>query len=495
MSKEAYKKRQITQNAQDGNREFISLLAAVCADGTHTPPALIYQGASQDLQSSWMQDLEEDDEAYFTSSEKGWTCDALGRAWLRKFHQDTKEKAGNRRRLLIIDGHSSHINMQFIYLADSFKILICILPPHTTQRLQPLDIGMFGPLQQAYSKHLDAFSSDGLGWVSMTKRMFWSVFKQAWEDSFTKKNIQSAFKKAGIWPLNPNATISQLPPPPQPVATPTRLVSEAASTPVTSRALRRLIKQPPGRARIHLLERAAFRMATKNAILNHENKGLRKALGAEKKRGKRKAALGLRGQTKDGEAEFYGTKEVLEAVAYQNSKEVCKEAEKQAKAERKDAAARLRVENAQKKEEARLQKQIQRNVEKEARETLKAAKKAAAQATRDERAERKQKTAAAAAARKKIAASNKTAPPAAPKAAAARTVKNRVTKVAKNPRSETRKKVDTKRDRARNAQNPLTRQEKSDLTIPAAATLAVAPTADSSTRSGRHVTVPSRFRQ
>ncbi|ERF75560.1 hypothetical protein EPUS_08972 [Endocarpon pusillum Z07020] len=155
LTKEAYERGRICYSQEDGNREFISLLACVCADGTALPPALIYQGASNDLQSSWMEDLHESDKAYFTSSANGWTCDALGLAWLRLFDKNTRSK-GSRRRLLIVDGHSSHINWSFIKLADSLRILIFILPPHTTHRLQPLDVGLFSPLAQAYTQRLDA---------------------------------------------------------------------------------------------------------------------------------------------------------------------------------------------------------------------------------------------------------------------------------------------------------------------------------------------------
>ena len=49
MTKDAYKQGRIRNSQQDGSREFISLLACVCADGTATPLALIYQGASNDL--------------------------------------------------------------------------------------------------------------------------------------------------------------------------------------------------------------------------------------------------------------------------------------------------------------------------------------------------------------------------------------------------------------------------------------------------------------
>ena len=31
--------------------------------------------------------------------------------------------------------------------------------------------------------------------------MFWRIFKAAWKDSFTPKNIMSAFEKPGIWPV------------------------------------------------------------------------------------------------------------------------------------------------------------------------------------------------------------------------------------------------------------------------------------------------------
>jgi hypothetical protein len=38
--------------SQDGSREFISLLACICADGTFLPLALIYKGDLADLQDS-----------------------------------------------------------------------------------------------------------------------------------------------------------------------------------------------------------------------------------------------------------------------------------------------------------------------------------------------------------------------------------------------------------------------------------------------------------
>jgi hypothetical protein len=178
MTREEYNSGRIHNVQQDGNREFVSLLACVCADGTAVPPALIYQGKSGDLQNTWMEDLKEEDHAYFTSAENGWSSNALGLAWLRRFDQDTRHKS-SRRRLLIADGHSSHVNYGLVRLADQLRILILVLPSHTTHRLQPLDVGMFSPLSTAYSKELNKYTDAGLGWVTITKRHFWPLFRNA----------------------------------------------------------------------------------------------------------------------------------------------------------------------------------------------------------------------------------------------------------------------------------------------------------------------------
>ena len=110
------KKKKILGSNQDGSREFISVLAAICANGTSLPPALIYQGDFYDLQDTWLEDYDHSsDEAYFAVSKKGWTNENLGLSWLSKtFESKTADKAGNGKRLLIVDGHSNHVNMRFM---------------------------------------------------------------------------------------------------------------------------------------------------------------------------------------------------------------------------------------------------------------------------------------------------------------------------------------------------------------------------------------------
>jgi hypothetical protein len=144
-------------SAQDGSRQWTTLMACICADGSVLPPALIYQGESGGLMDTWLDDFDGSrDRAYFASSAKGWTNDKLGLAWLKQvFDPCTKQKAGYSYRLLLMDGHGSHLNLEFIEYCDANQIILGIFPPHSTLRLQPLDVGIFSPLATAYSNELD----------------------------------------------------------------------------------------------------------------------------------------------------------------------------------------------------------------------------------------------------------------------------------------------------------------------------------------------------
>ena len=171
---------------------------------------MIYQGASHDLQDTWLDDFDPvQDHAFFASSENGWSCDLLGQNWLENvFDRLIKEKAKRERRLLIVDGHSSHVNMRFIDYADMNRILLTVLPPHSTHRLQPLDVGLFSPLATYYSQQMNKLLTESQGLVRLTKRDFWLLFYEAWKQAFTTKNVRSAWEKTGIYPFDPSKVLS-----------------------------------------------------------------------------------------------------------------------------------------------------------------------------------------------------------------------------------------------------------------------------------------------
>jgi hypothetical protein len=85
-------------SGEDDNREWIMLLACICADGEYLPPAIIYFATTGNLQTSWLEDFDlKKHTVYLASSEKGLTNDQLELKWLEIFHQHTREKVHNGR--------------------------------------------------------------------------------------------------------------------------------------------------------------------------------------------------------------------------------------------------------------------------------------------------------------------------------------------------------------------------------------------------------------
>jgi DDE superfamily endonuclease len=144
ISQQALKSGRVTKSKQDGSREFISILACISAIGKWIPPLLIYKGDSGDLMSTWVDEVTTDSQAHFTTSSNGWSNNNIGLVWLQQvFERYTKPMRATQKRHLIVDGHSSHVNMAFIDWVDQHGIILLILPLHTTHRLQPLDVGLF----------------------------------------------------------------------------------------------------------------------------------------------------------------------------------------------------------------------------------------------------------------------------------------------------------------------------------------------------------------
>ena len=103
-------------------------------------------------------------------------------------------------RLLMFDGHISHVNKTFLHRCLDYQVLPVCLPPHTTHFLQPLDVSVFGPLKHAYSDLLQAQYAKGERGV--WKGNFYKLFDGAQKKAFTSANILSGFRHTGLWPVD-----------------------------------------------------------------------------------------------------------------------------------------------------------------------------------------------------------------------------------------------------------------------------------------------------
>ncbi len=65
---------------QDGNRELVTVIETICADGTVLPPFVIFKGKSHSI--GWYRFVTEEDDTLFAVSEKGWTDQELSLEYL-----------------------------------------------------------------------------------------------------------------------------------------------------------------------------------------------------------------------------------------------------------------------------------------------------------------------------------------------------------------------------------------------------------------------------
>jgi hypothetical protein len=248
--------------------------------------------------------------------------------------------------------------MKFLDAADQLRIIVHIMPPHSTHRLQPLDVGLFSPLATAYKKALNNIMHKGLGMVYMTKRLFWPMFKESWKLAFTEKNVLHSFEKPGIFPYNPDKILHILH-----KAVPEPLKQAIVpQTPLACKAVRkvhRLYRLDPTVQNLSLILRANIRLAAEASIKSHIIEGLTESLKLERKKRQRGKKLNLLGESDVG-PQFFSPTRIQADREFQAAKIDAEHIRKQAIADKKAASIVLKEQRTADKAARIIQRQLQR---------------------------------------------------------------------------------------------------------------------------------------
>ena len=114
--------------------------------------------------------------------------------WFSKFINEVKDRP----LLLLLDEHLTHISTTLIETALDEDITILKLPPHKTDKLQPLDVTCFGPLKREWEKQLNE-------WIWGLKQpmkipMFVDKLSKIWHRCLTEDTIKSGFGSTSVFP-------------------------------------------------------------------------------------------------------------------------------------------------------------------------------------------------------------------------------------------------------------------------------------------------------
>lgn len=189
-------KKQIGLIASAERGELVTVVGIINATGTALPPVYIFPR---------VRNIEEYLEGSPASSaafgnKSGWMTGELFVKTLEHIVKHTKCNRENKI-LLLMDNHESHTTLDAILYARENGVVLLSFPPHTSHKLQPLDIGVFGPFKSKCSVSLNEWLSSNPG-KTVTVKLIPKLTKIPFLEAFTPRNITSSFEKPGIWPVN-----------------------------------------------------------------------------------------------------------------------------------------------------------------------------------------------------------------------------------------------------------------------------------------------------
>jgi len=190
-------KRQIGAITSNERGQSTTCVVCVSSSGVYIPPMLIFRRkrVNQALE------IGAPPGTVFLAQDKGWMTATGFCFWLGHFIKYVKPSVENKI-VLILDGHVSHTkNLAALEMARSAGVVLVSLPPHTTHRLQPLDVGFFGPLSRYYDDAIRTWLRTYPGKAVSTYQVS-TLLTASYGRAATVENATNAFRKSGLWPLD-----------------------------------------------------------------------------------------------------------------------------------------------------------------------------------------------------------------------------------------------------------------------------------------------------
>ena len=182
-------------------REVTTIHVCGSASGTCLPPFVLYKG--KHLYSTWTKGGPAG--TIYGVSESGWMEKANFLSWFKKlFVPSVQGLLESGPVVLIFDGHHSHISVELLEYARAKNVHLVCLPSHTSHILQPMDVGVFGPMKATWKRLLKEYKTSTRA-ANVTKEVFPTLLKKLLDSSLRPEHITAGFRASGLHPLKPSA--------------------------------------------------------------------------------------------------------------------------------------------------------------------------------------------------------------------------------------------------------------------------------------------------
>lgn len=102
--------------------------------------------------------------------------------------------------LLILENHPSHLSIEGVNFCCSSGIVLLLLQPHCSHKLQPLDRTVYGPFKKVVNTACDPWMKSHPDMTMMIYDIP-SIVKESFPLSATPSNMHEGFCCTGIWPF------------------------------------------------------------------------------------------------------------------------------------------------------------------------------------------------------------------------------------------------------------------------------------------------------
>ena len=139
-----------------------------------------------------------------TMSESGWSNTEIFSQYMQEhLIKYLPARSENSYALVLYDGHKSHVSLPLIEWAKQNYIILFVLPPHCSHLLQPLDVSCYGPFEIAWNSACHSHLRES-GGNTVSRYDICKIACKVYAAALSPANIQSAFKRCGIYPYNPS---------------------------------------------------------------------------------------------------------------------------------------------------------------------------------------------------------------------------------------------------------------------------------------------------
>ncbi|XP_037033041.1 uncharacterized protein LOC119072027 [Bradysia coprophila] len=188
----------VYNRSKNDEKECVTALLGGSASGKMTPPMIIHSykrmpsAVLANNPAKWSVGI----------SDNGWQTQQTFHDYITNiFYKWLLEEKVPLPVLLFIDGHKSHVSLTLSDFCASHHIELIALHPNSTHLTQPMDVGVFKPLNTSWTNQAKDWRIANQ-YAKIAKKDVAPILEKAIKAINYGEHLKNAFKKSGIFPFN-----------------------------------------------------------------------------------------------------------------------------------------------------------------------------------------------------------------------------------------------------------------------------------------------------